>query len=105
MAQGDPSVLLVEDDVELAGMLADLLTGEGYDVHPAYDGQRGLHLALSRSFDVVVLDRGLPGVEGLDLLGRIRSRGVTVPVLVLSAQSLPRDRCPETSLGHYPRTR
>ncbi len=85
-------VLLVEDDVQLAGMVGGLLESEGYAVDLAHDGQRGLHLALTRPYDLIVLDRGLPAVEGLDLLARVRSRGVRAPVLVLSALALPRDR-------------
>src|SRR3954449_12220081 len=85
-------LLLVEDDRELAGLLDGLLGEEGYDVDVAPDGQAGLHLGLSRAYDVIVLDRGLPAIEGLDLLGRWRAHGVTVPVLVLSALGLPRDR-------------
>ncbi|BDO42920.1 response regulator transcription factor [Cellulomonas sp. NTE-D12] len=85
-------LLVVEDDADLADMLAELLTGEGYSVDVARDGQRGLHLGLTRSYDVMVLDRGLPAIEGLDLLGRLRSRGVTTPVLVLSALGNPADR-------------
>ncbi|MGZ4436841.1 MAG: response regulator transcription factor [Nocardioides sp.] len=85
-------VLLVEDDPQLAAMLAELLTGEGYDVEHAPDGQRGLHLGLTRDFDVWLLDRGLPGIDGLDLLGRLRSRGRRTPALVLSALGNPSDR-------------
>lgn len=85
-------LLVVEDDADLADMLAELLTGEGYAVDVARDGQRGLHLGLTRSYDAMVLDRGLPAIEGLDLLGRLRSRGVTTPVLVLSALGNPADR-------------
>jgi two-component system response regulator QseB len=85
-------LLLVEDDRSLAAMLEEILVGAGYVVDLARDGQAGLHLGLSRSYDVVVLDRGLPAIEGLDLLGRLRARGVTVPVLVLSALGLARDR-------------
>jgi DNA-binding response OmpR family regulator len=87
-----PRLLLVEDDRELAGLLDGLLTEEGYDVEVAPDGQRGLHLGLTRSYDVVVLDRGLPAIEGLDLLGRLRSKGIVTPVLVLSARGNPADR-------------
>jgi len=58
----------------------------------ARDGQRGLHLGLTQSFDVIVLDRGLPAIEGLDLLGRLRGKGITTPVLVLSARGNPADR-------------
>ena len=85
-------VLLVEDEPELTAMLARLLAEEGYQVDVAEDGQRGLHLGLTRSYDVVVLDRGLPAIEGLDLLARWRGRGMTTPVLVLSALGNPADR-------------
>lgn len=93
--QGGPDarrLLLVEDDRSLAAMLEEILASAGYVVELAVDGQAGLHLGLTRSYDVMVLDRGLPAIEGLDLLGRLRARGVTVPVLVLSALGLARDR-------------
>lgn len=85
-------LLLVEDDRSLAAMLEEILASAGYLVDLARDGQAGLHLGLSRSYDAIVLDRGLPAIDGLDLLGRLRVRGVTVPVLVLSALGLARDR-------------
>lgn len=87
-----PRLLMVEDDPDLASMLGELLTGEGYLVEWARDGQRGLHLGLSREFDLMLLDRGLPAIEGLDLLGRLRARGRYLPTLVLSALGQPRDR-------------
>lgn len=83
---------MVEDDAQLADMLRRLLTDEGYDVESALDGQRGLHLGLSHDYDVLLLDRNLPAVDGLDLLGRLRGRGVTTPALVLSALGNPADR-------------
>ena len=85
-------LLLVEDDRSLAAMLEEILVSAGYVVDLAPDGQAGLHLGLTRDYDAIVLDRGLPAIEGLDLLGRLRSRGVTSPVLVLSALGLARDR-------------
>jgi two-component system response regulator QseB len=87
-----PRLLLIEDEPKLVDMLSTLLVDDGYEVDTATDGQRGLHLGLTRRYDVVVLDRGLPAVEGLDLLIRLRSRGVTVPTLVLSALGNPADR-------------
>ena len=87
-----PRLLVVEDDPELGEMLRDLLTGEGYAVELARDGQRGLHLGLTRDFDLYLLDRGLPAIEGLDLLARLRARGRHVPTLVLSALGHARDR-------------
>ena len=85
-------LLLVEDDRSLATMLEEIFASEGYVVDVARDGQAGLHLGLSRAYDAIVLDRGLPAIEGLDLLGRLRARGVSTPVLVLSALGLARDR-------------
>lgn len=87
-----PRLLLVEDDPQLVEMLRRLLTGEGYQVDVAGDGQRGLHLGLSRDYDVIVLDRGLPAIDGLDLLTRLRASGLTTPTLVLSALGNPADR-------------
>jgi two-component system response regulator QseB len=88
----EQSVLVVEDDVALASMLKDLLEGEGYEVVVAGDGQRALHQGLSRRFDIMVMDRGLPVIEGLDLLERLRRKGITTPALILSALSNPADR-------------
>jgi two-component system response regulator QseB len=87
-----PRVLVAEDDSRLAGMLTELLASEGYDVLVAADGQRALHLGLTEDIDVVVLDRGLPVLDGLDVLRRLRERGATVPVLILSALGNAADR-------------
>ncbi len=87
-----PRVLLVEDDRELAGMLAELLTGEGYETEAAHDGQRGLHLGLTGHYDVLIIDRRLPVLDGLELLRRLRARAVTTRVLVLSALGEVADR-------------
>ncbi|GAA0433017.1 response regulator transcription factor [Leifsonia naganoensis] len=87
-----PQVLVAEDDSRLAGMLTELLESEGYDVSVAADGQRALHLSLTQPFDVVILDRGLPVIDGMDVLRRVRQSGLTVPVLVLSALGNAADR-------------
>jgi two-component system response regulator QseB len=93
------ALLLVEDDHELAAMLQRVLGEEGYEVSHAADGHRALHLGLTRSFDVLVVDRGLPAVEGLDLIARLRSRGVGTPVLVLSARGSTSDRIEGLNAG------
>jgi two-component system response regulator QseB len=85
-------LLLVEDESELRRMLRELLAAEGYRLDEAPDGQRGLHLGLTREYDVIVLDRRLPALDGLDLLSRLRAKGVTAPVLVLSALGNPSHR-------------
>ncbi|GAB3153754.1 response regulator transcription factor [Amycolatopsis stemonae] len=83
---------MVEDDRELAGLLAELLAEEGYETDAAHDGQRGLHLGLTGQYDVMVIDRRLPVLDGLELLVRLRARGVTTRVLVLSALGELADR-------------
>lgn len=85
-------LLVVEDDRELAALLVRLFTAEGYDVTVAPDGHRGLHLGLTQVFAAMVIDRGLPAVEGLDLIVRLRGQGIVTPVLVLSAQASTDDR-------------
>lgn len=91
-APTDSRILVIEDDAELVEMLSTLLAEEGYAVDTAPDGHRGLHLALTRGYEVIMLDRRLPAVDGLDLLTRLRQQGVTTPVLVLSALGQPADR-------------
>jgi two-component system, OmpR family, response regulator QseB len=85
-------LLIVDDDRELGEMLSWLFSDEGYAVDHALDGQRGLHLGLSRAYDVMIIDRGLPAIDGLDLLGRFRRRAVRTPVLVLTALGAVADR-------------
>ncbi|MGV1008282.1 MAG: response regulator transcription factor [Dermatophilaceae bacterium] len=87
-----PRLLLVEDDRDLSGLLERLLTAQGYAVTIARDGQQGLHRGLVEQWDVLVVDRGLPGIEGIDLVARLRQRGVTAPVLVLTARDTVADR-------------
>ncbi|MDR6594014.1 response regulator transcription factor [Saccharothrix longispora] len=89
---GRPRLLLVEDDRELVELLSESLRDEGYAVDVALDGQRGLHLGLTRPYDVVVIDRGLPVLDGLDLLVRLRSRSVRARALLLTAQGTVHDR-------------
>ena len=90
--EDQPRILVVEDDRRLARMLAEILESEGYDVTAAYDGRQALHEGLTRQFDVLLLDRRLPAIEGLDVLARPRGRGVLTPALVLSALGNPSDR-------------
>ncbi|MEO8908576.1 MAG: response regulator transcription factor [Microbacteriaceae bacterium] len=87
-----PRLLLIEDDGQLSTMLERLLTSEGYDVAHAPDGQKGLHRGLTESFDVMIIDRGLPVLTGLDVLSALRRNGVATPALVLSALGNPSDR-------------
>lgn len=85
-------ILIVEDDKDLARMLQDLLESEGYSTTLARDGQRALHEGLTNSFDVLLLDRGLPVIDGLSVLAKLRDRGIIAPALILSALGNPADR-------------
>lgn len=90
--QSGARLLIVEDDRQLGPMLVELLTDEGYVAELAPDGQRGLHLALTREYDALIIDRGLPAVDGLDLLNRLRRSGVGASVLFLTAFGTVADR-------------
>jgi two-component system OmpR family response regulator len=79
-------LLLVEDEARLAEHLAAALRAAGYAVDVAGDGERADFLARTEGYDAVVLDLGLPRVDGLTLLARWRTAGLTVPVLVLTAR-------------------
>jgi two-component system OmpR family response regulator len=80
-------LLVVEDEPRLAGHLADALRAAGYAVDVAGDGERADDLARSEGYDAVVLDLGLPGIDGLTLLARWREDGLRLPVLVLTARA------------------
>ncbi len=82
----DVRVLVVEDEASLAGQLHGALGEAGYAVDPAADGQRADFLVQTESYDAIVLDLGLPRVDGLTLLRQWREAGITVPVLVLTAR-------------------
>jgi two-component system OmpR family response regulator len=79
-------VLVVEDEAALARQLAQALGAAGYAVDGASDGVRAEFLGATERYAAVVLDLGLPGMDGLTLLRRWRESGVTAPVLVLTAR-------------------
>ena len=85
-------VLLVEDDRRLSELLVRLLTAESYEVVPVFDGQAGLHHGLTGRWDALVIDRTLPAMEGVDLVRRLRSRGITTPIMLLTARGTTEDR-------------
>ncbi|MDI3212386.1 response regulator transcription factor [Arthrobacter sp. AL12] len=84
IAYGRPSLLLVEDDVVLGPLIAELLEPD-YRIRLAANGQEGLHLGLTRAWDVMVIDRGLPLMDGIALISALRSKGVSTPILILTA--------------------
>ena len=78
--------LIAEDEVHLAQQLSAALADAGYAVDCAADGERAEFLGQTESYDVVVLDLGLPKLDGLTVLKRWREAGLTIPVLVLTAR-------------------
>jgi DNA-binding response OmpR family regulator len=81
------SVLLAEDDPAISEPLARALRREGYDVGVAADGPGTLEAARAGGIDLIVLDIGLPRLDGLEVCRRIRSAGQSVPVLILTARA------------------
>lgn len=86
-----PRLLLIEDDRQLGPLLCEVLD-EAYDVDLVTDGQTGLHAGLTGDHGVIVVDRGLPAVEGLDVVRGLRRNGIGTPVLVLTARGAVADR-------------
>jgi DNA-binding response OmpR family regulator len=81
------AVLLAEDDLSIAEPLARALRREGYEVEVSTDGVEALERVLDGGLDLVVLDLGLPDMDGLEVCRRMRADGRTVPVLVLTARA------------------
>ena len=85
-------ILVVEDDLEAQRYLVQGLKESGHVVDDAADGDVGLSLALSRPYDVAIIDRMLPKMDGLGVVAEMREHGNTTPVLFLSALSEVDDR-------------
>jgi two-component system OmpR family response regulator len=78
-------VLVVEDDPEVAAYLVKGLKEQGHNVDHAGDGKNGLFLASSEDYDIMIIDRMLPALDGLTIVKSVRAAGKTTPLLVLSA--------------------
>lgn len=85
-------VLVVEDEKKVARFIEKGLEEEGYVVNTAFDGAEGLKLALQHQYQVIILDINLPGLDGLSLLGKLRQRRVTTPVLLLTVRATIEDK-------------
>jgi DNA-binding response OmpR family regulator len=79
-------VLIVEDEQRIASFVSKGLAADGFSTAVATDGHTGLDLALSGGFDLVVLDIGLPGLDGFEVLRQMRAQGSSLPVIVLTAR-------------------
>lgn len=92
-------VLLIEDDLSLHMTIGDRLRAEGYAVLTAADGLTGLELATSSPCHVILLDLMLPGLGGYEVCRRLRQRGSTVPILMLTARGQTADKVAGLKLG------
>jgi two-component system, OmpR family, alkaline phosphatase synthesis response regulator PhoP len=92
-------ILVVEDEPGLVLTLTDRLRGEGYEVEAASDGEAGLARAADGRFDLVILDVMLPRKGGFDVCRDLRRKGVTIPVLMLTARGQVADKVAGLKLG------
>ena len=86
------TILLVEDDMDLAHSVGEHFRGQGYVVQHCTDGETGLSNACQADYQVIVLDRMLPALDGLEFVRRLRQRGVRTPVIYLTTMSGIDDR-------------
>ena len=91
-------ILLIDDDVRLHELLTSYLEQNGFSVTGAHDGPRGIALLSQSSFDAVLLDLSLPGMDGLDVCRRIREKN-TIPIVMLTARGDEADRVVGLELG------
>jgi two-component system alkaline phosphatase synthesis response regulator PhoP len=94
-----PRILLVEDEAGLRLTLTDRLISEGYAVETAGDGAVGVERATNEAYDLIVLDVMLPRMNGFDVCREVRQRGVTTPILMLTARGQVVDKVVGLKLG------
>ena len=92
-------ILVVDDEVRLARQIASAMMGAGHDAVLIHDGEAALHEAAEVSFDLIVLDVGLPRIDGFEVLRRLRAQHITSRVLMLTARSQVEDRVTGLQLG------
>jgi len=92
-------ILIVEDDATLASGIARILEGEGHAIDVIARGEEAVLGARHERFDMIILDVGLPGIDGFEVLRRLRAAGQKIPVLVLTARDALDDRVRGLDLG------
>jgi two-component system response regulator CpxR len=91
-------ILVIDDDVELCALMSELLKRENYVVDCQYEGRKGLERALSGQDDLLVLDVMLPGIDGFEILKRVRQQS-RIPIIMLTARGEDEDRIVGLELG------
>jgi len=92
-------ILVIEDDADISHLLKIHLRDNAYRVDVVGNGREGLELAVTRAYQLVVLDLMLPGLDGLEVCKRLRGQGITVPILMLTAKTAELDRVLGLELG------
>ncbi len=92
-------ILIAEDQTDIRDLLVLNLQSAGYDVDAVADGLKALALETSRSHDLLILDLMMPGLDGLELCKTLRARGISTPILMLTAKSTELDRVLGLELG------
>src|SRR5208337_32513 len=92
-------ILVIEDDKDIAHLVELHLKDMGYEVTLAHDGNVGLDQALSKPYDLIILDLTLPEVDGLEICRRVRAGAVYIPMLILSSRSSEVDRVLGLEIG------
>lgn len=85
-------ILIVEDEIDLCDSIAEGLQIDGYAVDTCYDGAKAYELITTETYDLVVLDLNLPGMDGLDVLAKVRSQDKSIKILILSARGSVTDK-------------
>ncbi|OBZ14255.1 DNA-binding response regulator [Bacillus sp. FJAT-27264] len=85
------SVLVIDDEERISRLLQLELSHEGYEVEIAHDGREGLELALGQSWDIIILDIMMPGLNGVEVLRRLRKADETTPVILVTARNTTPD--------------
>jgi DNA-binding response OmpR family regulator len=92
-------ILIVEDDHKIANAIKKGLEQESFAVDVSYDGQDGIGFALTCEYDLIILDRMLPGIDGIKICGVLRNKKINIPVIILTAKDKIRDRVEGLNAG------
>ena len=93
------NVLLVEDEQKIADFVCEGLTAKGFTVNHYSDGEQGYEVARQDLHDIILLDIMLPGRDGLDILGTLRSDGIRTPIILRTARNELGDRVQGLDMG------
>jgi len=92
-------ILVIEDDKDIAHLVNLHLRDVGHEVAVSHDGIAGLDLALSKQFDLIILDLLLPGIDGIEVCRRVRAASASIPILMLTSRSSELDRVLGLEIG------